>query len=158
MKRFKFPLEPLRVLRQQRERAAQLLYAKTLAVCKKAEIQLQSADGELEAAWSSLGGELNANATASRLLHLRTWCTVLEIRWHERKAALAEARRVADLAFQEMIAAMRDREALDCFHDKALLAHDREIQREEQKNFDEMAAQSGPARGLLQLSGLKNVY
>lgn len=158
MKRFKFPLEPLRVLRRQRERAAQQLYAKTLAVCKKAEIQLQSADAELEAAWSSLGGELNANATASRLLHLRTWCTVLEIRWHERKAALAEARRVADLAFQEMIAAMREREGLDCFYDKALLAHDREIQRAEQKNFDEMAVQSNAAHGLLQLSGLKNVY
>ncbi len=153
MKRFKFPLESLRVLRNQKERAAQQRYAKTLAVCTKVEVQVQSAAAELETGWSSLASELNASVAAIRLVHLRTWCTVLEIRWHERKAALAEARRVADLAFQEMVAAMRDREGLDRFHDKARLAYDLEVQREEQKNFDEMAVQSNESRGLLQFAG-----
>ncbi len=157
MKRFKFPLEPLRVLRQQKERAAQQRYAKALAVCKKAETQLQGAAAELETGWGSLGRELNASVAAGRLVHLRTWCTVLEIRWHERKAALAEARRVADLAFQEMVAAMRDREGLDRFHDRARLAYDLEVQRAEQKNFDEMAVQSGESRGLLQFAGYEEI-
>ena len=57
-----------------------------------------------------------------------------------------------------MIAATRDREGLDRFYDKALLAHDREMQREEQKKFDEMAVQSNGERGLLQFAGFNNTY
>ena len=67
MKRFKFPLESLRVLRKQKERAAQQRYARALAVCKKAEISIAKRGRELEAGWSSLGGELNASVAASRL-------------------------------------------------------------------------------------------
>lgn len=156
MKRFTFPLESVRVLRKQKEHAAQVRYARALTACNKAEYQLQSAFAELAVCWDSIRRELAANVAASELVNLRTWCTVLEIRWHERKASLAEMRRIAELAFQEMIAATRDREGLDRFYDKALQAHDREIQREEQKNFDEMAVQSGGSRGLLHLAGLKN--
>jgi flagellar export protein FliJ len=158
MTRFKFPLESLRVLRKQKERAAQQRYARTLAACRKAESQLQEAFSVLETGWNSLKHELAAGVGAGRLVHLRTWCTVLEIRWHERKAALIEARRVADLMFQEMTAAMRDREGLDRFHDKARLAHDQEAQRAEQKNFDEMAVQSSANPGLLQFTGHEKTY
>ena len=49
MKEFTFPLESLRVLRKQKERAAQQRYAKSLAACKKAETQLLDAAVELEA-------------------------------------------------------------------------------------------------------------
>jgi flagellar export protein FliJ len=156
MKLFKFPLESLRVLRKQKERAAQQRYARSLTLCKKAEMQLEDAMTELASCWEEIKRELGANAAAAQLAHLRTWCTVLEIRWHERKAALAEARRFAELTFQEMIAATREREGLDRFHDKARLAHDQEILREEQKNFDEMAVQSGGERGLLELAGHEN--
>ncbi len=158
MTRFKFPLESLRVLRKQKERAAQQRYARALTVCSNAENQLQSAYVELEAGWNSVSRELAASVAVGRLVHLRTWCMALEIRWHERKAALAEARRVAELAFQEMISATRDREGLDRFHDKARRAHEQEILREEQKNFDEMAVQSSAAAGLLQFAGHEIVY
>jgi flagellar export protein FliJ len=158
MTRFKFPLESLRVLRKQKERAAQQRYARALTVCNKAENQLQSAFVELKAGWNSFSRELAAGVAVVRLTHLRTWCTVLEIRWHERKAALAEARRIAGLAFQEMISATRDREGLDRFHDKARRTHEQEILREEQKNFDEMAVQSSVAPGLLQFAGHEKVF
>jgi flagellar export protein FliJ len=153
MKRFKFSLESLRVLRQQKERAAQLRYARALTACSKAEIQLQSAAVELEANWNSLRGELNGIIGVNRLVQLRTWSTVLEIRWNERKGALIEARRIAELAFQEMLAATRDREGLDRFHDKAQKIYAQKVQREEQKYFDELAVQAGDSRGLLQFDG-----
>jgi flagellar export protein FliJ len=158
MTRFKFPLESLRVLREQKERAAQQRYARALMVCSKAENQLQSALVELEAGWNSTSRELAAGVAITRFANLRTWCMLLEIRWNERKAALAEARRIAELAFQEMISATRDREGLDRFHDKARRAHEHEMLREEQKNFDEMAVQSSVAPGLLQFSGHEKVY
>jgi flagellar export protein FliJ len=158
MKRFKFSLESLRVLRQQKERAAQLRYARALVACSNAEIQLQSAAVELEANWNLLRGELTNIVGVNRLVQLRTWSTVLEIRWNERKGALIEARRIAELAFQEMLAATRDREGLDRFHDKARRVHEQKAQREEQKYFDEMAVQSGESRGLLQFAGHENAY
>ena len=158
MKRFTFPLESLRVLRKQKERAAQQRYARALTACGRAEAQLQSVVAELEASWNSSGRELAASVTAGRLVQLRTWSMVLEIRWHEHKAVLAEARRVAEAAFQEMTVAMRDREGLDRFHDKAQRVHELAVQREEQKNYDEMAVQSSAAPGLLEFGGRENIH
>ena len=156
MKRFTFPLESVRVLRKQKEHAAQVRYARALNVCSQAEQQVKNAAEELDKNWNFLRGELASAIGADKLARLRTWCTVLEIRWHERKAALLEARLVAEIAFKEMLAATRDREGLDRFHERARLAHDQETLRGEQKYFDEMAVQSGAARGLLQFASQEN--
>jgi flagellar export protein FliJ len=157
MKEFTFPLESLRVLRKQKERAAQQRYANALVACKKIEAQVQDAAIELEAGRNLLGGELANGISAGHLASLRNGCLVLEIRWRERQAALIEARRVAGLLFREMGAAAREREGLDNFHDKAQRAHALEMRRAEQKVFDEMAVQAGGANGLLQMAGRENI-
>lgn len=149
MKKFTFPLEPLRALRKQKESVAQQRYAKALDSCQKAEIQLQNAANELETGRSLLAHELASGLVADRLASLRNWCLTLEIRWRERQAALTEARRVAGLILREMAAATRDREGLDRYHDKAQNAHNQEIQRVEQKLLDEMAVQSDGLSPLL---------
>ena len=92
--------------------------------------------------------ELQAGATAGRIVNLRTWCTVLEIRRNECAAALAEARRNADDAFRLMTAAAREREALDRFHDKSQHLWQRAFHADEQKMFDELAVQRQSAAGL----------
>lgn len=153
MKQFIFPLESLRVLRQQKERAAQQRYAKMLAACDKAAQHLQDAVAELAGVWDALARELPAGLSAEKIMGLRTWCTVLEIRRNERKAALEEARRLADAAFREMVAAARERESLDRFYEKSRQSHQREAQREEQNNLDEMAVQLSGANSLLQFAG-----
>jgi len=150
MKMFRFPLEPLRTLRKQKERAAQQRYARSLFACKAAATSLEKAVRELDAGRNLLMRELNGGVPAARIVNLRTWCMALEIHQHERRAAFNETKRVADIAFQEMAAAMRDREGLDRFYDKARRSHLLEYQREEQKNFDEMAVQLNGAGGLLQ--------
>ena len=141
MKAFNFPLESLRTLRQQREQAAQQRYARTLVLCDGATRMLQLADEELQAGRSMLVGELETGATAERIINLRTWCTVLEIRRHECAAALVEAQRNANEAFKLMTAAAREREALDRFHDKSQAVWRHAFQAEEQKMFDELAVQ-----------------
>ena len=153
MKEFTFPLESLRVLRKQKERAAQQRYAKALAACKRAEAQLAAAAVELEAGQNLFGRQLASGITAGHLAGLRNGCLVLEIRWRERQAALIEARRVAGLIFREMAVATREREGLDQFHDKARRAHAVEERREEQKMFDEMATQGSGNKYLLELAG-----
>jgi flagellar export protein FliJ len=153
MKEFTFPLESLRVLRKQKESAAQQRYAKALAACKRAETQLIDAAVELEAGQNQAERELANGITAGHLASLRNGCLVLEIRWRERQAALMEARRVAGLIFREMAVATREREGLDQFHDKARRAHEQEVRRTEQKTFDEMATQASGNNSLWQLAG-----
>jgi flagellar export protein FliJ len=150
MKPFRFPLESLRTLRKQKERAAQQRYARSLFACKTAAAQLEKAVKELDAERDLLMRELTSGAPAGRIVYLRTWCMALEIHQHERRAAFNETKRVADLALLEMTAAMRDREGLDRFYDKARHAHEQDVLREEQKNFDELAVQLNGAGNLLQ--------
>jgi flagellar export protein FliJ len=141
MKSFSFPLESLRTLRQQRERAAQQRYARALVLCNGAARVLQLAQDELNAGHALFMREIETGTTASRLVNLRTWCTVLEIRRNECAASLAETRRAANDAFRLMTAAAREREALDRFHDKSQRLWQRAFQADEQKMFDELAVQ-----------------
>jgi len=154
MKSFSFPLESLRTLRKQRESAAQQRYARALTLCDGAARLLALANGELTAGQEMLAGELVRGTTASRILQLRTWCTVLEIRCHECQAKLTEARRAAAEAFELLTAAAREREALDKFHEKSQRLWQRECQQEEQKVFDELAVQrqGNPAMELATLN------
>ncbi|MGC9941073.1 MAG: flagellar export protein FliJ [Verrucomicrobiota bacterium] len=156
MKEFTFPLESLRVLRKQKERAAQQRYAKALAACKRAETQLVDAAIELESGQHLFGNELNKGITAGHLASLRNGCLVLEIRWRERQAALIEARRVAGLIFREMAVATREREGLDQFHDKARNTYEHNVRRTEQKVFDELATQANGRNSLFQSAGRGN--
>ncbi len=141
MKAFNFPLESLRTLRKQREQAAQQRYSRALVACDHAARVLQRAEHELTSGRGLLVGELQTGATAGRLVQLRTWCTVLEIRRNESAAALTEAKRNANDAFRLMTAAAREREALDRFHDKSQRIWQRAFHAEEQKMFDELAVQ-----------------
>jgi len=141
MKAFRFPLESLRTLRQQRERTAQQTYARALVLCDGAQRVLQLAEEELKAGHAMLMSELKTGATASRFVNLRTWCTVLELRRTECLVRLAEARRHANEIFQVMTVISREREALDRFHDNKQSLWQRAFQADEQKMFDELAVQ-----------------
>ncbi len=141
MKSFSFPLESIRVLRQQRERSAQSRYARALTVCENAERVLHEANTALTNGYATLAEELNHASTIVRLTQIRTWCAVLEIRYHECEAALTEAKNAAAEAFNFLCAATRDRETLDRFHEKSRRAWQRICQQSEQKMLDELAVQ-----------------
>jgi flagellar export protein FliJ len=141
MKAFSFPLESIRLLRQQRERAAQQRYARALAVCENTERKFNAANEELAAGYKLLGLESGQSSTICRLTQVRTWCAVLEMRFHECEAAFTEAKRSASEAFNFLCAATRDRETLDRFHEKSRRAWQRICQQTEQKMLDELAVQ-----------------
>lgn len=141
MKAFNFPLESLRTLRKQRERAAQQNYSRALAACDDAIRILGLAEEALKSAHSVLMNELAAGVPAGRAVHLRTWCNLLETRRNECVAALAEARCKASEALRLMTVAVREREALDRFHGKSKHLWQRAVQAEEQKMLDELAIQ-----------------
>ncbi len=149
MKRFQFSLQSIRVLREQRERAAQQHYAAALRVCEEAAFQLHAASEELAAGWEALCQDLAAGVTATRLVRTRAWCSVLEARQQERDAALKAARQAMNTAWRDMMLAMRGREALDRYHDKCRRLYDRDAQREEQKRLDELGLRLNITGGLL---------
>jgi flagellar export protein FliJ len=152
MKPFRFSLQSIRVLRQQKERNAQQLFAEAMRACEEAAFQLQEASDELAAGWSSLCEELSLGVTATRLLRTQSWCNLLEARQRERSAALQTAQRAMDAAWREMRLATRDRETLDRHHAKCRLAYDRAAQREEQKRLDELGIRRATIPGLLSSS------
>ena len=138
MKRFQFALQPIRVLREQRERASQQRFAEAMQACEEAAFELQEASEALAAGWTALCEELSSGVTATRLMRTRAWCSVLEHRQKQRVDLLNRARRAMDDSWREMMLATREREALDRYHDKCRRAHDRETQRQEQKSLDEL--------------------
>jgi flagellar export protein FliJ len=154
MKAFNFPLESLRTLRKQREQAAQQRYARALVLCDGAARVLHLAEEELKAGHVLLVGELQTGVTAGRIINLKTWCSVLEIRRNECLAAFAEAKRGANDALRLLTAAAREREALDRFHDKSHAVWQRAFHADEQKMFDELAVQrqAAPVFELSQLN------
>lgn len=138
MKSFRFPLQSLRVLREQKERAAQKRYAEALRATEEATAKLETGTHELAAAWAALCEEVAAGATIAKLHHTRAWCGELERRCEKLNAALKSAQRLAHEAWRDMALAARDREALDRLRAKRRRAFDREVRRDEQKQLDEM--------------------
>ncbi|MFO1486968.1 MAG: flagellar FliJ family protein [Verrucomicrobiota bacterium] len=153
MKSFRFPLQSLRVLREQKEQAAQKNYALALRAAEDAAARVKAAGDELSASWATLGKELAGGVTAMQLLRTRAWCNALELRLKERATVLEKARLAVDAVWQEMLAATRDREALDRYYKKNRRAHDRKAQGEEQKQMDELAVRMADTRSTLELAG-----
>jgi flagellar export protein FliJ len=149
MKPFRFSLQSIRVLREQKEQIAQQHFAEAMRACEEAASQLQAASDELAAGWTSLCEELSAGVAATKLLRTRAWCNVLEHRQKQCSLALQHARRLMDAAWRDMMLATRDREILDCYHDKCRRAYDLAAQREEQKQLDEVGVRRALAPGLL---------
>ena len=141
MKAFTFPLESLRTLRRQREQSAQQRYSRALVLCDGAARILQLAETELLTSHALLHDELTTGASAARIINLQTWCKVLEVRRNECAAVLHAAQTDANEAFRFMATAVRDREALDKFHEKSRRAWTRVVLDTEQKMFDELAIQ-----------------
>lgn len=138
MKPFRFSLQPIRIIREQKEQKAQKVFGDALRLCDEAASQLQAASDELVAAWNALCREMATGVNAAQHSKTRAWCNVLELRQKERAEALQQARRAMEAAMNQMLLATRDREAIDNYHDKRRHAHDHEVQREEQKTLDEL--------------------
>ena len=153
MKTFRFPLQSLRVLREQKEQVAQKNYAVALRSAEDAAARVKMASDELSANWTTLGKELAAGVTAMELLRTRAWCNALELRLKERTGVLEKARLAVDAVWQEMLNATRDREALDRYYKKNRRAHDRKVQSEEQKQLDELAVRMADNASPLEFAG-----
>ena len=156
MKPFRFSLQPLRLLREQKERVKQKRYVEALRASDEAAARLDASSHELAAAWTTLCEEVAEGVTIAKLRQTRAWCAGLERRCEELTMALKSAQRFAHEAWREMALASRDREALDKLRDKSRRVYDRAVQRDEQKQLDEMGLRiNSPASELCEAFGTR---
>lgn len=141
MKPFRFTLEAVATTRRRREQAALEQYAQALLARQRALSRLESSQRELEATWTELRRRLETGSAAAKVAQLRGLSRALEEEREANEHAHAETDRKVNQALQQMLAARREREAVDKFRARQFLAHDRDIQRETQKFLDELATQ-----------------
>jgi flagellar export protein FliJ len=143
MKAFRFRLQAVLTLREQAEHEAQQLCARAYAAVESAEARLRSADAAITAADDLRRTHLASGTRASQLEQLRIYAVLL----HERRVLVAreltEARRRAEEARRQLLAATQRREALERLRLRQRRTHDYQAARAEQKLLDELAGQ-GP--------------
>jgi flagellar export protein FliJ len=148
MKRFRFPLQSVHALREQKERAAQQRFADALRECEGAAARAQRISLQLESCWAVARADLRARTTTLDLARTSAYASLLE---EHRKRATAEwhaaQRRVED-ARQVLLRTTRDRDVLDHYRDKLLRIHQREARRDEQKQLDEVGGRLAAASGV----------
>lgn len=144
MKSFRFPLEAVLTLREEREQTAQRNVARALAVVAAIQTSLGSLERELHGLGSELQRRLARGVPACELGQLGSYQVVLT----ERRTRLQQDLRVADEAVQqaraELVRATQDRQALENYRTRLRRAHDANQARAEQKLLDDLAGRTPP--------------
>ena len=119
-------------------------YAEALLQRKLAMEKLAAIVREIAAAWTELRAEMAEGCAAARILRMQAYCTSLEVRRSDANVVLQAAERAVNQAMQRMLAARQQREVVDKFHAGERTRHEREVQRMEQKELDELALRCLP--------------
>jgi flagellar export protein FliJ len=146
MKKFKFSLEAVRLLKNRIEEAAAQKHARALVNMSKAKAELAETEKELNGA-ALMQFSAGKGTPASELVQLSQYINALEKVRRERLERCLHAEKEAALARAALEKAAREREILDRLHDHQHAAHKFHVARQEQKWMDELAQQV--RRGLL---------
>ena len=143
MKKFRFSLQAVFTVLQQREQAALEVYAKALAERQRASEKLSDAQRQCRQAWDFNRQRVLSGARAVQLTQAGESCVLAKELEERRAGALLCAQRVVDGALETLLEARQSREAVDKFRARQQERYNREAQREEQKVIDELAQHMG---------------
>lgn len=140
MKRFRFPLRPVAVLREHREARAREIFAEavhayvqTQEELARTRTRIQSLEGELR---GSRQTQFRPAEAALLLADYRRECDT-EV---AKERSVAEARQLMQQRRAEYLEAHRQFEVVERLEEKARTAHRREGDREEQAEADDFAS------------------
>jgi len=139
MRAFRFRLDAVLTLREQVERAAQQRYGLAVAQAENAAARTRSAEAEIVAADGLRAGRLAGGVPATELEHLRGYRLFLDGRLAQRIRELADARQRVEEARCLLVAATRQREALERLREHQRRLYNYESARADQKLLDEMS-------------------
>jgi len=139
MKRFRFSLEAVQILRQRAENEALERYAAALLNRKRVFERLKELQRELNETRARVRTALTAGCPAGELQRLRSCCQTLEEERDQREAALQAAEVEVNRTLQQMMTARQHREGIDKLRGTQRARYDRALTREEQRSIDELA-------------------
>jgi flagellar FliJ protein len=143
MKKFRFTLEAVGILRKRQEQDALDQYGRTLLLRQQAVSQLEMVRQTLAAGWQELRELLSHGCEAAAVSRMQAYHKTLEKRRDECIVALNVAERRVNAAFASLMTARQQREIVDKAFDKQTANHVRERAREEQKFLDDLAGRRG---------------
>jgi flagellar export protein FliJ len=146
MKKFKFSMEAVRLLKNKIEEEAAQRHARALLQVGKAKAELAETERELNAA-ALMQFSTGKKTPAQELVQLSQYISTLEKLRRERLERCLHAEKDATLARAALEKAAREREILDRVHEHQHSTHKFHVARQEQKWMDEIAQKM--KRGLL---------
>lgn len=143
MKKFRFSLQAVFTVLQQREQAALERYARALTARQQASEKLSEAQRQCREAWDFNRQRVVSGAPAVQVTQAGQYCVVAKDIEERRADALRRAQQVADATLETLLEARQSREAVDKFRARQQERYNREARREEQKVIDDLAQHAG---------------
>lgn len=138
MKAFRFTLQALSTVRQQREQAALEQYARALLERSQAVQQVGYAENVLRVAQGDWQGRVMVGCSAAEMSHWAEHCRDLATERDRRVEQLGLAERKTQAALQAMLSARQQREVVEKVRTRQRQVHQVARQRLEQKFLDEL--------------------
>jgi flagellar export protein FliJ len=154
MRKFRFSLQPVQILRDRQEQAALNVYARALQVAAEAEGRLLAARQALEQAWSALRPDTGRPLSATALAQGHEHCQLLSRRADACAQALHAAQAAVAQAFARWMTARQNSAVLAKCREKQLQEHRLRARQHEQKQLDEL----GRRRPAFAATGLTEEY
>lgn len=139
MKRFRFTLQVLLIVREREEQRTTELYAAALRVRRRTAEALATIEAEVTHAAAALREHLAGHFRAMDLAQRQDHFRLLETRQDRANEALKAAEAAVGPALQKMLDARRQREVVEECRRKQCLRHERELVRQDDKLQDELA-------------------
>lgn len=142
MKAYRFRLQAVLTLREQAEQAAQQQCARAYAAVEVAATQVRTIEAEIDATEHAHRAQLAAGPRAVQLEQLRVYAVLLHERRRQLACELAEARKLADDAWRQLLLATQHREAMERLRSRQRRVHDYQAARSEQQLLDELVGRN----------------
>jgi flagellar export protein FliJ len=139
MKKFRFTLEPLKIVRERKEREALERYAQVLAEHSRTMERLGALNQELIQAQSEIKQRLTTSTPVTQIIQQQLYCAHLSERIKTVQNEIIQIEQKIKLAMQAVLSTRHEREVVDKFLANQRAAYDRELTLEEQKAIDELA-------------------
>ena len=140
MKRFAFSLEKVLQYRRQLESDRQIAFAKAADVFRRREDELRDLVARMEGYTSRIAQMGVGKISARQLALYRTYLTYLESKVHEAAGWLHDAVRDLEARRNDLIAASKDTKVLEKVKEHKRADYDREADKEETGQLDEVGA------------------
>jgi flagellar export protein FliJ len=148
VKKFRFTLQALFTVYQQREQAALEVYARALTERQKASEKLAEAERRCLEAWDFNRLRMASGLSAAELWRSQQYCVLAKKAQERQMEAWRHTQRVVDRVLEGLLATRQAREAVEKYRTRQQERHYRDTQREEQKIIDDLSRQTEVLTGI----------